>query len=1012
VVAELLPTGSLQGFLAGFGFFALLIAAVMVVARRPRVMTVPSESVADVAGTSLQLRWSWTLVGLGLFGGVVVQTWFRAGTLIASGDIAPPIGTAWIGRIFADYGWSGNNLGGAQANQGMAPFALVDWLVHQAGGSGALAQRIWISLLVAGLMVAAGTFARSVGLTPKAGAVVALLYFFNPITLTQVGMNDVYLTAMLLLAALPATVVSYGRGNLRTWHLALVFVASAPLLGFAYSNPPLVAMIVVVTAVSPLLVRVRFGTSAAGQSLRGAWIGVALAAAASAYWLIPNQAALVNIASGNLSTLSSWAFTEARSNLANGLWLNTAWGWQFAEYFPYAHFFGELPLVLVRAFVPLLALFGLVLPTPADERGRAMERLGATVAIGALVVILLATGTNPPGSLLFDPLYHLPHGWLLREPGRFLIAVGLGFALLVGILIDRLGDRRERRQATSGAQVRPVKGLRRIPLWAATSCLAIVVALAAGFPLLTGGVVLGPQHGFPSAHVTVPSYWNASANYLNSTAAPSGALLVLPPDDFYQMPYDWYYGNDGFIPDLYARHVVVPSAQGYDGAGSALLNAVTLEAQALEHRRWDLAAQDLTAVGTPIVLVRGDIDASFPKRNIVPPATLLHSLEADPQMTRIHTDGPLSFFRLRPAFDQPSTSYATTTQSAPNLAALAALPTRTALVTSPARPGHALVAYPPDPANWTVESNTLTTRLRLPDGWHYNVRSITLGPAAEAASLSTRITPAPKDQVDVQLAESLGTSLLANGDFHDGPFSGVGNCDDALPVSSGDTFGGSVLPHAGPNGQAALQLEASIDSACESTTLGWKRGPIDLRLDARSIAGSVPRLCLWEAPIDRCASTPPLSSKGGWQTTNMIATPDAGTKTIRLFLYADAPTGGGTSIEQYAAVSARSTAPPPDVVVVGTPLSASRTTERLVGWTEGYSSMWTSPSGTTHVVVDGMRNGWIIPSDRRSAVLTTYLPTVGERSKALVFAAVMIALAAGMWWFERRRRRVSSPRRP
>ncbi len=1014
VVAELLPAGSPQGFLAGFGFSALLIAAVMVVAGRPRVSTEPTEpyeQVATVAGTSLQLRWRWTLAGLGLFGGVVVQTWFRAGTLIASGDIAPPIGTAWIGRIFADYGWSGNNLGGAQANQGMAPFALLDYLVHRAGGTGALAQRIWISLLVAGIMVAAGAFARSVGLTPKAGAVVALLSFFNPITLTQVGINDVYLAGMLLLAALPATVVSYGRGNLRTWQVAVAFVASAPLLGFAYSNPPLVAMIVVVTAVSPLLVWVGFGTRAAGQSLRGGWIGVALALAASAYWLIPSQAALVNVATGNLSTLSSWAFTEARSNLANGLWLNTAWGWQFAEYFPYAHFFAELPLMLVRAFVPLLALFGLVMPTPADKRGRAMERLGAAIAIGALLVILLATGTNPPGSLLFDPLYHLPHGWLLREPGRFLIAVGLGFALLVGILIDRLADRRAQ-QTTSGAQDRPAKSLRRIPAWAAASCLAVVVALAAGFPLLTGGVVLGAQHGFPSAHVTVPGYWNASANYLNSTSAPSGAMLVLPPDDFYQMPYDWYYGNDGFIPDLFTRHVVVPAAQGYDAASPELVSAVALEAQALDHRRWDLAAQDLAAIGTPIVLVRGDIDASFPKRNIVSPATLLHSLEADPEMTRIHTDGPLSFFRLRPAFDQPPTSYATTTQSAPNLAALAALPTRTALVTSPARPGHALVAYPPDPANWTVESHTLTTRLQLPEAWRYSVRSIALGPAAEAANLSTRITPGPNHRVEVQLSETLGTSLLANGDFHDGPLSRVGNCHDALPVGAGDTFGGSVLAHTGPNGQAALQLEASIDSACESTDLAWKRGPIDLRLDARSVAGSVPRLCLWEAPIDRCAPTPPLSSKSGWQSTNMIVTPDGGTKTIRLFLYADAPTGGGTAIEQYAGVSARSTAPPPHVVVVGTPLSGSRTTDRLVAWTEGYSSMWTSPSGTTHVAVDGMRNGWIIAPNRRSAVVTTYLPTVGERRKALVFGLVMVVLAAGMWWFERRRRRISSPPRP
>ena len=279
------------------------------------------------------------------------------------------------------------------------------------------------------------------------------------------------------------------------------------------------------------------------------------------------------------------------------------------------------------------------------------------------------------------------------------------------------------------------------------------------------------------------------------------------------------------------------------------------------------------------------------------------------------------------------------------------------------------------------------------------------------ANLSTRFTPTSANRVDVQLSETLGTSLLANGDFRNGPLSSIENCDNALPVTSGSTFGGSILSQGGPNRQAALQLEASIDSACESAPLDWKRGSIDLRLESRSITGSAPRLCLWEAPVDHCAATPALSAKPGWQTANMIVTPDTGTKTIHLFLYADAPVGGGTSIEQYAGVSIRSTAPAPQVVVVGTPRSPSGPADRLVAWSEGYSSTWTSPSGTTHVMVDGMRNGWIVPTDRRSPVMTTYLPTLGEGRKEWLFASVMIALAAGMWCFEVRRRRLRLPPR-
>jgi hypothetical protein len=322
-----------------------------------------------------------------------------------------------------------------------------------------------------------------------------------------------------------------------------------------------------------------------------------------------------------------------------------------------------------------------------------------------------------------------------------------------------------------------------------------------------------------------------------------------------------------------------------------------------------------------------------------------------------------------------------------------------------------LVAYPPQPADWNLRSNTLTTQLQLPEGWHYSVRSIAVGRSAEVANLSTRITSTSTNHVDVQLSERLGTSLLTNGDFQNGPLGPVGNCDDALPVTSGDTFGGSVISQGGPNRQAALQLEASIDSACESAPLAWKGGAIDLRLDTRAVAGSVPRLCLWEAPVDHCATTPALSQKPGWQTANMIVTPDAGTRTIHLFLYADAPSGAGTSIEQYADVSARSTAPAPQVVVMGTPLSQSVPTDRLMAWSEGYSSAWTSASGTVHVRVDGMRNGWIVPSTRRSPVVTTYLPTLGEGRKERLFAFVMLALAAGICLIELRRRRLRPPPR-
>ncbi len=438
VIAEVLPSGHFQAILSGLGLSALFVAAGLLLFGKSRLAIVDAVEVPVNRHVAL---WRWTLIGLGFGGALACQTWFQPGTVIAGGDIAPPIGTAWIGRIFADFGWTGDTLGGPATNQGRLAWGVVSELTHLAGGSGALAQRIWLTLLVAGIMVAAGALARSLGFSPLAGLVASVLYFFNPMTVSQIGVNDVYLVTMALLAALPAAVISYVRGNIRLWTLCVVFVVAAPFVGYSFANPPLVGMLAVAILLTPLLVRIRFGGDAMTRSLQGLIVGVVLLIAASAYWLIPAWVGLTSVASGQLSTLSAWAFTESRSTLTNAFWSNTTWGWQFTEYYPYAPEFGRFPLDLVQPLLPLVAFGGFVLSPASTDTGRRIARVAAFLAVGTMGVIFLSTGTRAPGNLLFDPLYKLPFGWLLREPGRFLMAAALGYALLAGALVEQLGGR-------------------------------------------------------------------------------------------------------------------------------------------------------------------------------------------------------------------------------------------------------------------------------------------------------------------------------------------------------------------------------------------------------------------------------------------------------------------------------------------------------------------------------------------------------------------------------------------
>jgi hypothetical protein len=967
VVAELLPESSPQGF-AAFGFFALLVAAILMLVpkwdRHPATALEVSKDEPRYPGAT----WRWTLAGLGVFGLVVAQTWFRSGTVIAGEDIAPPIGTAWIGRIFNTYGWSGSNLGGPQANQDLLPFAALDKIVHLAGGSGALAQRIWLSLLIAGIIVAATALARSLSMSPLAGVCVGIFYLSNPITLTQVGANDVYLTAMVLVAALPALVISYGRGTLKQWQLNLGFVVAAPFVGFIYANPPLVGMLVLTVLVTPLLVWVRFGRDTAVRTWWGLLLAGTLMACASAYWLIPNLLASSSIASGTLSSLSAWAYTESRSTLANGFWLNTTWAWNISEYVPYAHLFRQFPIALVRPLIPLLAFFGLTLRSPGkDQRVLSRStRLAGLLSVFVLGLILLSNGTRAPGSLIFDPLYHLPYGWLLREPGRFLMVVALGYALLIGLLVDRVSSRVRIPSNPTPSGGPNTVGTTRVS-WSRWLMVSVVaVALVSAFPLWTGLVVSGPHDGFPSGHVVVPSSWTATADYLNSSKAPGGSLLVLPPDDFYFMPYTWYYGIDGFIPNLLDRHVVVPSSQGYAKVSSELLGAVQLEASALTSHNWTEASRLLTAIGTPIVLVRGDIEATYAGRDIVSPAALSAALTNDPDMHLVHRIGPLSLYELNSQYWLAPTNYATTDASAPDLRLLAVLPQRTALISSPPQAGHAVIVPLPPLPNWQVEQNGLTSRVDLPNGWTFTLAALTGATGVSGASVPTATISRPSaSRQTAILFRTLGSSLISNGTFQSGGWGNVGNCNNTVPLNAPGDIGGGVVAVQGLGMTATnvLQLHASFGAACESTPLNWHGGNVFIRYSSRSLSGQPPRLCLWEEPIGRCAqlsstSTAPTSQGSAWITHSSIVIPDTGTQTISVFVYADMPTGGGQTITQYANMVVRSGPAISDAVLIGSPETTAQPLHLTVG-IDGYSPSWSGAPGTTHVIVDGLRNGWL-----------------------------------------------------
>ena len=998
VIAEVIHPSPLQSTLTDIGFVGLFAAALLLVTRRVSHPTIIDDSPAEPSrGT-----WLWTIFILGECGALSVQSWFGSTTAIAGGDVAPPLGLAWIGRIFQSFGWSGSNLGAPSNNQTQLPWALVDELTHWLGGSGALAQRVWYTALVACIFMAAGSLARSLRFSPLAGVIVALVYFFNPTTMSFVGGNPVFLVTMVVIPALACALVSYANARIALWKLCAIFVVAAPFVGFAYQNPPVVLMIVLTTAATPALIGARFGRTAAGRALYGAIVGGALLLGASTYWLVPALSSLSTVASGSLSTFSAWAFTESRTTLTNGFWLNTTWGWAYPLYYPFASQFSSFPFLLIPALVPLIA-FGLLALRRIETRlGESRVRFAGLISLFSLVVIFLSTGTRSPGNLLFDPLYHLPYGWLLREPGRFLIAVSLGFALLNGLLVESF----------SGRGVLPGRFLREGVTWrgrpmtfhkrAVVAGVAVIVALSSSFPLWTGAIIAGPREGFPSTHVVIPNYWNDLASYLNSSSAPRGTLLVLPPDDFYQMPYNWYYGNDGFIPNLLDRHVVVPSAEGYAPSTVELLDAVRLEASTISKGQWGRASQLLSAMDTPVVLVRGDIDAIFPDRSIDSPAKLSSRLAADPEMLLVHRNGPLSIYVIKPKFWKPLRRFVTVNSTSPRLSELALVPAGTALVSSSPVAGHDAIFQLPVWSRWNLRGDVLTTSIDLPQGLRYNAKTLNTD---GSKYVTTTFNPAPGGHlIDATLHVKVGSNSLVAVNATNHGWGSVGNCDDISKVTSSDVFSASSVSSGVPYGETALRLGASIDSACVAQKIRWSGGLLFLQLEDRNLNGATPRLCLWQEPSNSCALLAPLSSKPGWHRFTSVVAPMKGTTSMSLFLYADALGNGTTTINEYAGVTVHSI--PLEIPPVVSALDERPSSNaRLMVAATGYSTQWSGPTHALHVVVDGLRNGWIIRSSSTGPVIAHdgAVAHEGQDEIALTFATFFFV--AAMWWFTRRSRR-------
>jgi arabinofuranan 3-O-arabinosyltransferase len=627
-----------------------------------------------------------------------------------------------------------------------------------------------------------------------------------------------------------------------------------------------------------------------------------------------------------------------------------------------------------------------------------MLRLAVAAASVALLVILFSTGTNEPGKIVFDSVYGLPFGWLLREPGRFLMLAALAYAVLVAAVTQALMGKLSIAELIKQRRPIALARLSYVPL-------SIGTALALGFPSYTGAIVPDQRPLLPSAHVQVPGYWKEMAQFVDKLPT-QGAVLVMPPDDFYQMPYSWgYYGNDSFLVELFHRNVLVPNEQGYVPTSPQLVNSVKLAAQSILRSDWLQTESLVAALDSPLILVRRDVTVPFAGRPILPPDDITRALRASPNFILIHQVGALDLFALNTTLRETEfgAAYVTIDDQAPDLSILSVVPPGTALVSGAPQPGMKNVVQAPPLDLWRPEQSSLVWRTSAPSGWRYRMADldsramVTIASDGASANLSqAQIAYLASGSDSAIVATVKGSVILPNGDFTRGPWGPISDCAAVDPMPASPFLSQTLVANGAPGGLPALRLSSTGHSACTSQDLAWHRGPVVLTLMIHPVEGAGPRICLWEVGLDRCAPTPSPPNQGGWFDYRTTVVPDAGTTGLRLFLYADVYNQGRRTTNEYADVRAFEVPSLPRFALLAEPERVTSDLQ-LVLIHSSFSTWWQGKPIGKHVLVDGMLNGWLIPA-RSTSFTASYTPATAVSTAPWISIATLGGLLAFLVW--------------
>jgi hypothetical protein len=541
--------------------------------------------------TSAAKRWkispAWLYVGLSQLVLLIIGLhWAQPPTGIAQIDLPPPFDPTNLLRKTA-LAWDHvvSYYGSVDGLFSIVPYLAVETVLEAVAGL-SRGQALLFVLPVMLSWLGAYRCARSIGSTRLAAFVAAWVYAFIPIRQQTIG---VYLSAEACAAALPwifSWAMTAARDPQRR-RIATVWLASiscAALAVVAVTPQLLVASVLGLAAWVALC-----AASAPDRLgyLRWAGIATGIAVATSLWWLVPDAASYLGITVLHTTDPSAVAWTFARASLLNELRFCPTWVWQYPEYNPWAVAFDRTPWLYASGFV---AYAGVSIALMAGRGQRLF--LARWCALIALVMLFLAKGMHAPLASVNEAFFKLPGMFLLIEPNGLILVAALAAALACGLSIDAVRER--------------IAGAGREVAGAALAAFFVGGMFVNNLATVTGAIFHEQTGILPDVHIAIPDEWRSLAARIDDSGV-AGSVLVLPPDDFYQVDYTWGYHGVDLIPiELLRRDVLMPGAP-FNYTQSATAASIDASITELARERSPVLPLLLRDLGIRFLVVRDDV---------------------------------------------------------------------------------------------------------------------------------------------------------------------------------------------------------------------------------------------------------------------------------------------------------------------------------------------------------------------------------------------------------------------